>query len=128
MAKFLSDEWFSKVDELTRTATGLEIPGSMKEVLVNLTVTGGPEPVRMCINGGIIRKGHAESADVDMAMPDEYALKILVRGDWSAGMKGWVSRKIKVTGNMRKLIPLQTHKPTDSQEALRKKIEDMTES
>jgi hypothetical protein len=128
MAKFLSDEWFSKVDELTREAAGLDIPGAMKEVAVNLTVTGGPAPVHMCINGGIIRKGHAEGADVEMSMPDEYALKILVRGDWSAGMKGWVSRKIKVTGNMRKLIPLQTHKPTDSQEELRKRIEDMTES
>ncbi len=127
MAKFLSDEWFSKVDELTGAAAGLDIPGSMREVVVNLTITGGASPVNMCINAGLIRKGHADGADVDMSMPEEYALKILVHGDWSAGMKGWVARKIKVTGNMRKLIPLQTHKPTASQEELRKKIETITE-
>jgi len=95
---------------------------------VNLTVTGGAAPVAMCINGGMIQKGHKNGADVDMSMPDEYAFKILVQGDWSAGMKGWIGRRIKVTGNMRKLIPLQTHKPTASQEKLRKKIEGITES
>ena len=127
MAKFLSDEWFAKVDELTSAAQDLDIPGAMKDVVVNLTVTGGGAPVAMCINGGVIQKGHINGADVNMSMPDEYAFKILVQGDWSAGMKGWVSRKIKVTGNMRKLIPLQTHKSTDTQEKLRIKIAGITD-
>ena len=127
MAKFLSDEWFAKVDELTKAAHDLDIPGAMKDAVVNLTVTGGGTPVAMCINGGVIQKGHINGADVEMSMPDEYAFKILIQGDWSAGMKGWVGRKIKVTGNMRKLIPLQTHRPTDSQEELRKKIEGITD-
>jgi hypothetical protein len=43
-------------------------------------------------------------------------------------MKGWVGRKIKVTGNMRKLIPLQVFKPTDAQERLRRRIEEITET
>ena len=52
---------------------------------------------------------------------------ILVDGEWSAGMKGWVRRKIKVSGNMRKLIPLQTHNPTPDQEDLRSKIQAVTD-
>jgi hypothetical protein len=127
MAQFLSDEWFSQVDELIKAASGLDIPRAMKEVVVNLTVAKGGAEVAMCINGGIIQKGRISGADVDMSMPDEYAYKILVQGDWSAGMKGWVGRKIKVSGNMRKLIPLQVFKPTESQESLRKRIEDITE-
>ena len=127
MAKFLSDDWFAKVDELASAAEGLEIPKAMKDVTVNLTVTSGEVQVPLCINGGIIQKGRLDKADVDMSMPDEYARKILVEGDWSVGMKGWVSRKIKVSGNMRKLIPLQVFNPTDSQEDLRKKIEDITD-
>jgi hypothetical protein len=128
MPKFLSDEWFLKVDDLTKAAANLDIPKAMKDVVVNLLVsdTGGEVPMSM--DGGIIRKGHAANADVEMSMPAEYAMSIIVRGDWSAGMKGWVARKIKVSGNMRKLIPLQVYKSTASQEELRKKIESITES
>jgi hypothetical protein len=61
-----------------------------------------------------------------MSMPSDYARRILVAGDWSAGMKGYIARKIRVSGNMRKLIPLQVYKPTPSQIALRQEIEGMT--
>ncbi|MBN1495324.1 MAG: SCP-2 sterol transfer family protein [Spirochaetes bacterium] len=127
MAKFLSDDWFARVDELTAAAAGLDIPKAMKDVVVNLKIENSGEEIAMCMDGGVIKKGHAAKADVDMSMPAEYARSILVKGDWSAGMKGWVARKIKVSGNMRKLIPLQVYKATASQEDLRKKIESMTE-
>ena len=97
MPKFLSDEWFAKVDELTKAAAGLEIPKGMKDVVVNLTVSTGGGDVPFCMNGGIIQKGLAATADVEMSMPAEYALSIMIKGDWSAGMKGWVARKIKVS-------------------------------
>jgi len=128
MPKFLSDEWFSEVDGLTQAAANLEIPKAMKDVVVNLMISGSEGDVPMSMDGGIIRKGHAANADVEMSMPAEYALSIIVRGDWSAGMKGWVARKIKVSGNMRKLIPLQVYKATASQEELRRRIESITES
>jgi hypothetical protein len=128
MPKFLSDEWFAKVDELTKAATGLDIPRAMKDVVVNLAVSTDGREVLFCMNGGIIQKGRAATADVEMSMPADYALAILIRGDWSAGMKGWVARKIKLSGNMRKLIPLQVYKPTASQDALRKGIESITEA
>jgi len=127
MAAFLSDEWFEKVDILTKESVGLEIPKAMRDVRVNLTVSAPAGEVAMCIDGGVIRKGFCGNPDVEMWMPAEYALSILVRGDWSAGMKGWVARQIKVSGNMRKLIPLQVYRPTPSQEELRKKIEEITD-
>jgi hypothetical protein len=126
MPKFLSDEWFAKVDEITKAAAGLEIPKAMKDVVVNLTVADAGSEIAMCINCGIIQKGHVPKADVEMLMPADYALSILVKGDWSVGMKGWVARKIKLSGNMRKLIPLQVYRETDSQGALRKQIESIT--
>ncbi len=124
--KFLSDEWFAKVKELTESARDLEVPKAMRDVTVNLTIASGGGEVTMSMRGGVIGKGHVQGPDVEMAMPEEYALAILVRGDWSAGMKGWVARKIRVSGNMRKLIPLQVYSPTSSQEALRKEIEAIT--
>ncbi len=124
--KFLSDEWFAKVEELKGAARDIEIPKAMRDVTVNLTIGTDDGEVLMSMRGGVMERGHAEGADVEMSMPADYALAILVRGDWSAGMKGWVARKIKVSGNMRKLIPLQVYSPSASQEAFRREIEAIT--
>ncbi|MDD5712079.1 MAG: hypothetical protein PHY31_04880 [Smithellaceae bacterium] len=127
MAKFLSDDWFAKVDELTQAAGDLQIPKALREVVVNLTVGTDTGDVQMCMNGGLIQRGNVPKADVDMSMPADYAYRILIKGDWSAGMKGWLVRKIKLTGNMRKMMPLKTHKPSAPQEDLRKKIDGITD-
>jgi len=128
MVKFLSDDWFKKVDELTKAAGDLQIPKALKDVVVNLTISSDLGDIKMCMNGGIMQKGHVEKADVDMSMPAEYAYKILIKGDWGMGMKGWVARKIKLSGNMRKMMPLKTHKPSNPQEELRKKIDANTDA
>jgi hypothetical protein len=127
MPKFLTDEWFDEVKALNDAAGDIAINPAMKAVVVNLTVGTGAGDVPMCMNRGLIEKGHAPKPDVTMTMPADYALAIMVRGEWSAGMKGWVKRKIKLKGNMRKLIPLQVHDPTPDQETLRRKIEAVTE-
>jgi hypothetical protein len=125
--RFLSPQWFESVAALTEAAAGLEIPKAMKDVVVNLTVAGPEGPVEMRMDRGLIRPGHAAQADVLMQMPADYAYRILVAGDWSVGMKGYIARKITLSGTMRKLIPLQVFKPTQSQEALRRQIEQATE-
>ena len=127
LAEFLSDEWFARVEELTKTAGDIEISKAMKAVVVNLTVLSDRGDAEMCLDRGIIKKGHISPADVQMSMPADYAYKLLVAGDWSVGMKGYIARKIKVSGNMKKLIPLQLYKPSADQENLRKEIEKITE-
>ena len=127
MTRFLSDEWFSRTEELTKAAGNFEIAKAMKAIVVNLTISSGAGEIEMCLDRGIIRKGHASPADVQMSMPADYAYRLLVAGDWSVGMKGYIARKIKVSGNMKKLIPLQLYKPSADQENLRKEIEKITE-
>jgi hypothetical protein len=127
MQKFLSDEWFINVEKTVKELPGLDIAKAMKDVIVNLTLKTGSGEVLMRIDRGIIIKGHSDAADVQMSMPEDYAYKLLVIGDWSVGMKGYVARKISVSGNMRKLIPLQVFKPTNSQVELREKIKSFTE-
>ena len=39
MAKFLSDEWFAKVQQITEDMGDIEIPGPLKDLTLNLTVT-----------------------------------------------------------------------------------------
>ena len=127
MTRFLSPEWFESVAALTAATPALDIPAAMRDVVVNLTVEGPGGPVEMRMDRGLIRAGHAPAADVTMHMPADYAYRILVAGDWSVGMKGYIARKITLSGAMRKLIPLQVYKPTASQDALRREIERITE-
>jgi len=127
MPAFLSEEWFARVEELTRAAGDLQVPKAMGEVVVNLYIETSSGEVPLCMHRGIIRRGEEAQPDVRMWMPAEYAYRILVAGDWSAGMKGYIARKIRLSGNMRKLIPLQVFKPSAAQEALRRQIEGITD-
>ena len=127
MAEFLSDEWFAKVDELTKAAGDLQMPKAMTEVTVNLKVETSKGEVQMCMNRGIIQKGFVSGADVNMSMPAEYAYKILVQNEWSVGMRGYIKRKIKLSGNMKKMIPLQVYKPSQPTVELTKKIAGITD-
>jgi hypothetical protein len=63
-----------------------------------------------------------------MSMPDDYAYKLLVKNDWSVGMRGYIKRKIKLSGNLKKLIPLQVYKPSKDSVALTERIAAITES
>jgi hypothetical protein len=124
---FLSEEWFARVEELTREAGDLEVPKAMGDVVVNLSIETAGGEVQLCMHRGAIHRGEEAQPDVQMWMPAKYAYRILVAGEWSAGMKGYIARKIRLSGNMRKLIPLQVFKPSAAQEALRRKIEAITE-
>jgi hypothetical protein len=128
MAKFLSDEWFAKVKELIEAAGAIQIAKEIANVTVNLTVETREGNVEMCINGGLIQKGLIDNADVNMSMPDDYAYKLLVKNDWSVGMRGYIKRKIKLSGNLKKLIPLQVYKPSKDSVALAERIAAITES
>ena len=127
MPAFLSEEWFTRVAELTREAGDLQVPKAMGEVVVNLYIETSGGEVPLCMHRGVIRRGEEAEPDVRMWMPAEYAYRILVAGEWSAGMKGYIARKIRLSGNMRKLIPLQVFKPSAAQEALRRQIEGITD-
>ena len=127
MVEFLSDEWFSKLSELYKTAGDLKMPESLTSVTVNLTVKTAKAEVQMAMNRGIIQKGFVDNADVSMSMPAEYAYKILVLNDWSVGMRGYIKRQIKLTGNMKKLIPLQVYKPSQPTVEFCKKIAAFTD-
>jgi hypothetical protein len=125
--RFLTPEWFAKVAELTAAVGDLEVPKAMRDVVVNLSIQTSGGEVALCMDRGIIRLGAAEEPDVRMQMPQDYAYKILVAGDWSAGMKGYIARKIRLQGNMRKLIPLQLYKHSGAQTALREAIQRLTD-
>ena len=125
--KFLSEDWFSKVEELTDAAGDLNAPSALKDLVLNITVTGDEGDVDMCMNGGNFEKGHADGAPTKLTLPAELAKRLFIENDQSAGMQGFMSGQIKVEGDMSKLMAMQTVKPSSEQVDLQKQIVEITE-
>ncbi|HEX5655846.1 MAG TPA: SCP2 sterol-binding domain-containing protein [Polyangiales bacterium] len=128
MAKFLSDEWFSKVKELTEDAGELNIPGPLKDLTINLNVTladGSTKAVHLA--GGQFAQGLAAGAPVTVAVPAEIAKKIFVDLDQQAGMQAFMSGQMRVEGDVTKLMVLQTVQPSEELRDLLDDVKDITE-
>ncbi|MGB3621016.1 SCP-2 sterol transfer family protein [Ketobacter sp. MCCC 1A13808] len=127
--KFLSDEWFAKVDELKAAAGDIEVPASMADLVINLTVTGTDSgDVDIALNAGMIEKGHKDGAPTKMILPVDLAQRLFIDNDQSAGMQGFMSGQIKIEGDMSKLMAMQTVQPSADQKALQKEILAVTAS
>ncbi len=128
MAKFLSDEWFAKVKELTEDAGDIEVPVGLKDLVLNLTVSfpdGSEKKVNM--HGGQFDKGHKADAPVTVILPAEAARKVFLEADQQAGMQAFMSGQMRVEGDVTKLMVLQTVVPTDDLKDLMADIIDITE-
>jgi putative sterol carrier protein len=123
--KFLSDEWFAKVDELRAEAGDLEIPPALAAMLINVTVTGD-QTRDMHMKGGEFVKGHDPGAPTSITLPAELARKIFIEGDVAAGMQGFMAGEIKVEGDMSKLMEMQTVQPSAKQRELLGKVKGLT--
>jgi hypothetical protein len=128
MAKFLSDEWFAKVQELTAEAGEIDIPSGLKDLTLNLTVTmpeGGEKKVNM--SGGQFGRDHKAGAPVTVILPADIAKKIFVDADQQAGMQAFMSGQMRVEGDVTKLMVLQTVQPSDDLKDLMADIRDITD-
>lgn len=122
MPAFLSQEWFSKVAELTAAAGDLNVPSALAGTVLNVTVTGQDGNVDLALKGGNIVAGHDAGATTKLSMPADLLRKIFLEGDAAAGMQGFMTGQIKVEGDMSKLMTLQSARPSEQQKALFKDI------
>jgi putative sterol carrier protein len=128
MAKFLSDEWFAKVQQITEEMGEIDIPGPLKDLTLNLTVSlpdGSEKKVNM--SGGQFGQGHKDAAPVTVILPADIAKKIFVDADQQAGMQAFMSGQMRVEGDVTKLMVLQTVQPSDDLKDLMADIRDQTD-
>lgn len=119
MPAFLSQDWFAKVAELTAAAGDLNVPASLANTVLNVTVTGAPDGnVDLTLKGGNFVPGHDGSAATKLTLPADLLRKIFLEGDAGAGMQGFMTGQIKVEGDMSKLMTLQSARPSEQQKAL----------
>jgi putative sterol carrier protein len=128
---FLSDDWFAEVERLVEANpdTGA---GAHASVLVNLTITGSPfgDERQMHMGSkegqGSFAKGHADGADVTLTTDYATAKDVFVSGNPQAGMQAFMAGKVKVQGDMTKLMAAQAG-GGGGNDALQTAIQEMTE-
>ena len=124
--KYLSDEWFAKVQELA-VEVNLEVPAAMAGMKTNMTVTSDDGDINFSMADGKLQQGHIDDAATKITVPYDLAKKMFVEEDKQAGMQAFMSGKMKIEGDMGKMMAMQNIQPTESQKLLQEKIKEITE-
>ena len=123
---FLSDEWFSKVDELIAAAGDLKIPEPMRVAKINVTVTSASERTALHLDEGLFKRGHNPAFTTCLTVGDDVARKIFVEGDAAAGVQAFLEGKIQVEGDLATVVAMQTVEPSEPQQRLSRQISAIT--
>lgn len=125
---FLSDGWFGEVEKLS-AAANVEVPAAIKDLVINVEVTGAPDgPVEARMAAGALEKGYEDSAPTKLIIPFDVARKMMVEGDQAAAMQAFMSGQIKVEGDMSKIMAMQgAGAPSEAGKKLAEQIREMTE-
>jgi putative sterol carrier protein len=128
--EFLSPEWIGAVRDVREQYTTSELPFS---VAMNLVVTDVPfDPGRLdahveADSGTVdIDLGHLADPDVSVLLEYETAKSVLVDRDGEAAMAAFMAGKVRVEGDMTKLLAFQSRQLTEDEAALAQAIRDLT--
>jgi putative sterol carrier protein len=103
--QFLSDAWFDAAEKLIREHETAAPPTNL---VMNLEVADGDQTIQFFMgsrNGEVLfGKGTTDSADLTMSTDIETARSVFVSGDQQAGMQAFMAGKVRVQGDMTKLM------------------------
>jgi putative sterol carrier protein len=107
--QFLSDEWFDAASKLIAEHGTGAAPAA--DLVMNLEVADGDKKVEfhMGSKGGetLFGKGFTDGADLTMSTDMDTARAVFVSGDQQAGMQAFMAGKVRVQGDMTKLMMQQ---------------------
>jgi putative sterol carrier protein len=113
--QFLSDSWFDEAERI-RAEVNPEVPEAVKDLVINLKVTGGPSgDIEAKIASGRFEKGLADVAPTTLSVPYDTAKSMFIEGDQNATMQAFMSGIIKVEGDMTKLMAMQAGGPPSAE-------------
>jgi hypothetical protein len=135
MPKFLSDEWVAAAREIQAEYAGKGTPPPA-EARINLTINEVPAEVSdadiaasMDTTGGSLELdlGNFEDADAGITVAYDTAKALIVDGNQQAMMQAFMSGKVKITGDMTKVLALQAGAPDETALAIQQRIRDITD-
>ena len=106
--QFLSDDWFAIVDRLVEDM-GAEAPAHadlVMNLVVNETPFGAERHLHVGARSGRGHWGIGHVADAELTVTTDYetAREILLSGDPQAGINAFMNGKVKVQGDLAKLL------------------------
>lgn len=126
---FLSEAWFDEVDKIRAELGDIEVPPAMKDLKVNIVVTGGPDGDReIRMEAGAFERGLAEGAPTKLTVPFDVAKAIFIEGNQQAAMQAFMSGQIKIEGDMSKIMAMQagTGTPGGEAQVLQQRLKEIT--
>jgi putative sterol carrier protein len=130
---FLSDDWMVAARKIQEEYAGKGSP-TPHQVRMNLVITEAPgrdEPVEahMDSTSGELKleQGHLDNPDLVVTTDAATAKAIFVEGNPQAGMQAFMAGKVKVQGDMTKLMAMQTAAPDPVAVEVQQRLAAMTE-
>ena len=112
--KFLTEEWIAEAKRIRDENSG-DTPAPAHAVRMNQVITevpfgDGEIQAHMDTSSGEIEMelGHLENPDLTVTLDYATAKAILVDGNPQAGMQAFMAGKVKVQGDMTKLMAMQS--------------------
>lgn len=129
---FLSEEWIEAVRAVREEYRGKSQPIAhsfrMNQVITDVPFGTGTVDAHMDSTSGELEMelGHLEQVDLTVTLDYSTAKAILVDGNPQAGMQAFMAGKIRVDGDMSKLMAMQTVTPDATAAEISAKIRDLT--
>ena len=130
--KFLSDEWVAEAKKVREEFAGKGNPPAhavrMNQVITDVPFGDGTINAHVDTSGGEVdmELGHLDNPDLTVTLDYATAKAILVDGNPQAGMQAFMAGKIKVQGDMTKLMAMQQGTPDPAAAEIATKIQEIT--
>jgi len=128
---FLSDEWLEAAKKIREESPAGAPPAHavrMNQVITDVPFGEGTINAHVDTSGGDVQMdiGHLDTPDLTVTLDYATAKAILVDGNPQAGMQAFMAGKIKVQGDMTKLMAMQQGTPDPAQAEIAAKIKEIT--
>ena len=116
---FLSAEWIDAArairEKYADQSPAITISVRMNQIITDTPFDDGDIRVYLDTSAGtlVMEPGELETPDLTLTTDYDTAKKIIVDQDQAAGMQAFMAGKIKVQGDMMKMMAMQTSMPQD---------------
>lgn len=132
--QFLSPEWMEAVrrlrQEMPAPTEAPPVTMKMNVVVIEIPFEGKDLKGHVDTSGGelLVEEGHVEDADLTVTVDYETAKAIFVEQDLTVAMQAFMAGKVKVQGDITKLMALQAQAvtPDPNAVAMAKAVQDLT--
>ena len=130
---FLSQEWMDEARKVREEYKDRTPPIAhqvrMNQVITEVPFGEGTLQSHMDTTSGelVMEEGHLDEVDLTVTLDYATAKAIFVEGNPQAGMQAFMAGKVKVQGDMSKLMAMQQTTPDPVAAEIQKRIQEITE-